>query len=407
MSPSQKKSGATNISDLKARLGLKKKPGAPGVTPPPGGSSRGLVAPPGVERKSRALSVPPPPGAAPPAPEIPDASEDPFGAMRAMASAQQAVAGPEIVVVNDGKPVESVERKSPLVRYGLTAAMIGVPLVLGLLLGNVTARSSVNDEARADAVTVGEDINRVRKGLQDVQDALLLSLQDGPGGQAFPVNDEKLTAALATDSLLPTIDPEIFRKRFYILDGGLVAQVLEFYMNVISIREMIDEHLKATANDAKAMAEGKTRIDMAKPDEKVNRYLTFYRYGIIVQADKDKEFGARMVEIGPPYCQDRKASTTGKCEDGPPIGFGTRPDATNNVGFAPTELGIAQEGSVPAEKLLPLIPTPLFESLQKGSEQSIAETAYLRRVTALNELVKNTIDLGSALAGDLAKLKVD
>src|SRR5690348_3416141 len=65
-----KKTGSRDISDLKARLGLKKGGAASqtGATPRANGASGGVVPPPG-------LNLPPPPGlapAAPPQPVIPN-----------------------------------------------------------------------------------------------------------------------------------------------------------------------------------------------------------------------------------------------------------------------------------------------------------------------------------------------
>ena len=76
MSDSSKRPGTSrDISELKARLGLKKG-GAPAPAAKNGG--QGVVPPPGV-------SLPAPPGVAPAGPVVPSAKDDPFGAMNAMA----------------------------------------------------------------------------------------------------------------------------------------------------------------------------------------------------------------------------------------------------------------------------------------------------------------------------------
>lgn len=411
MSQSQKKSGAANISDLKARLGLKK--GGPaahtGVVPPPGG---GIVPPPGVGGKAP-VAVPVPPGAQPPAPEIPDASEDPFAAMNALASARvsHAAPGPDIVIVNDGKPVESVGNRSALLRFGVPAALALGAVLVGWILGQMSANSSMSERALQDAVSVGEDIKRLRRdSLQGIQDALWKSQESAPEGKPFPVNDDKLTQALGDKALWPTIDPEVFTKRFYELDGELVATIIEFYSNVITIRELVEAHVAATKNDVKAMEDGETKLKVAKPDEDVNRYLKFYRYGVVVdipskaEAEQGKQFGARLVEIGPPVCQDRRPSETGKCPDAP-IGFGIRDLQSGGEGWGLIELGFPQDAAVPSAKLLPLIPSATFESLSKGAGPAVAEAAYLRRVAQLNELVKTTIEVGSTLEKQLGALK--
>lgn len=407
LSQSQKKSGAGNISDLKARLGLKK--GGPaardGAVPAPGG----IVPPPGASKGS--IAVPVPPGARPPQPKLPDASEDPFAAMNAMAAMQRATAAPEIVIVNDGKPVENVGNQSPLIRFGIPVGIAVVTLAAGWLFGQLSASSSLNDEAFSDAVLVGQDIKRLRQeSLQHIQDAIWKSQEKAGGGKPYPVNDEDLSKALANKSIWPALDPESFTKKYYVLDKDLVTSIVGFYSDVIAIRELVEAHVKATENDSKALGNAKQKVEAIKPDESVNRYLEFYRYGVILdvptkaEAEQGKLFGARLVEIGPPVCQDGKLSTDGKCPE-PPRGFGVREQNSNSPGWLPTEIGFGQGDTVPKAKLLPLLPNEIFESMAKGSEASVAEAAYLRRLTQLSELVKNTIDTAASLEKQLSALK--
>jgi hypothetical protein len=408
LSQSQKKSGAGNISDLKARLGLKK--GGPAAQKGAGPASGGIVAPPGVAGKS-SIAVPVPPGARAPQPKLPDASEDPFAAMNAMAAMQRAVAAPEIVIVNDGKPVENVGNQSPLVRFGIPGGIAVVMLLAGWLFGQMSANSNLNEEAFTDAATVGQDMKRLRQeSLQHIQDGLWKSQEKSGEGKPFPVNDEELTQTLANKKVWPVLDPEIFTKKYYVLDKDLVTSIVGFYSDIITIRELVEAHVKATENDSKALKESKTRIAAAKPDESVNRYLDFYRYGVILsvptkaEAEQGKAFGARLVEIGPPVCQDGKLSNDGKCPDAP-RGFGVREQNSSSPGWAPVEIAFGGGDGVPGSKLLPLLPNEIFESLYKGTEPSVAEAAYMRRVNQLNELVKNAIETGSALEKQLSALQ--
>jgi hypothetical protein len=407
LSQSQKKSGAANISDLKARLGLKKGgPAGQGAVTPPGG----IVPPPGVAGKG-SISVPVPPGARAPQPKLPDASEDPFGAMNAMAAQQRAVAAPEIVIINDGKPVENVGNQSSLIRFGIPAGIAVVGLLAGWLFGQMSATSSITEAALADGVAVGEDMKRLRKdSLENIQNALLKSQEKASGGLPFPVNDEDLTKVLADKKIWPTIFAETYTKKYYELDKELVGSIMLFYADVESLRKQIEAHVKATENDSKALKDAKTRIEAAKPDESVNRYLDFYRYGVIIdvptkaEAEQGKMFGARLVEIGPPVC-DGKISTEPKCPSGPPQGFGVRDQTTTSPGWGPMAIAFPEGANVPGAKLLPLLPNEVFEGLYKGTEPTVSEAAYLRRVTQLNDLVKSTIETGSALEKQLEALK--
>lgn len=398
MSQSQKNPGA-NISDLKARLGLKKGgPAAkPGVVPPPGG----IVPPPGLSNQAR--SVPAPPGVQQPEPEGPSVSDDPFGAMNAMAAAAQHVPrGPDIIVVNDGNPVESVERKSQLGKIGKYAALVALPFIFGSVIGQISSSAKLVNRTIDDSAILRDDIKRLRRSaLQTIQDELLRSQQRG--GNKFSANDEELTAKLGDKAILPAVDPEVpFRSNLYYLEPGMVSDILTFYSNTLIISELVQEHVKATTNDVKSMKEGAQKLELTKPDQKENRYLDFYGYGVVINIpEKDESpFGAKLVEIGPPVCQDRKPSTTGKCPE-PPIGFGIRERLGDGTGWALAEAGFPQGDAVKGKQVLPLLPTEAFEALAKGSEPAVAERSYLQRIHKLNELVQQTIALGSELESKL------
>jgi hypothetical protein len=330
--------------------------------------------------------------------------------MSAMAGMQRAAAAPEIVIVNDGKPVENVGTQSSLVRFGVPVGIAIVTLAAGWIFGQMSASSSLNDEAFADAAAVGQDIKRLRQeSLQHVQDAIWKSQEKDGAGKPFPVNDTDLTQALADKKIWPQFDPETFTKKYYVLDKDLVTSIMGFYSDVITIRELMEAHVKATENDSKALADGQLRIEATKPDESVNRYIDLSRYGVIIdvptkaESEQGKRFGARLVEIGPPVCQDGKLSTDGKCPE-PPRGVGIRDQNSGSPGWLPSEVGFGQGDNVPKGKVLPLLPNEIFESMAKGSEPSVAEAAYLRRLVQLNELIKNSIETASSLEKQLVAL---
>src|SRR6185503_716412 len=120
-----KRTGNRDISDLKQRLGLKKS--APAATGHTRGTSGGIAPPPGL--------MPPPP---PAQPVIPNAADDPFAAMNAMAAVGTVQRAPEIVIVNDGRPVENVGSSS----FGATLLKIALPAVAMLGVGVGVGRAS-------------------------------------------------------------------------------------------------------------------------------------------------------------------------------------------------------------------------------------------------------------------------
>lgn len=401
MSQTKNKSGRPDISDLKQRLGLKK--GGPASQSRGGG----VVAPPGM--KSRPASVPVPPGAKPPAPQMPSAADDPFAAMNMMAAVGTAQKAPEIIIVNDGKPVENVEGKSKAIVMAKYAGMLLVPLIVGIALGQISKSAKQVNATIAAAAGLHEDVNKIRKATQDnILDPLLRAKERGEGGATFKLNDNELTEALSDKKLWPFVDPATaFKAYMYDMDEDLRAEIMLFYSDADALVKAVEQHVNQSKNDARLIEKGQKSIVEAKPDADVNEYLymqkSFSRYGIFVkvptrdEASKGMEFGARLVEIGPPVCQDRKVSSSNTCQGGPPIGFGYRLTGAGD-GWELKEFGgPANESSVTADKLLPLVYTPVFERILKGSEPSMAELGYIQRVNDLLERATKLVEYGTSL----------
>jgi hypothetical protein len=396
LSQTKNKSGRSDISNLKERLGLKK--GGPASQPRGGG----VVAPPGM--KSRPASVPVPPGARPPAPEIPSAADDPFAAMNMMAAVGAAQKAPEIIIVNDGKPVENVEGKSRAIVMAKYAGMVLIPLIIGIALGQISKSAKQVNATISAAGGLYEDVNTIRKTTQDnILDPLLRAKERGEGG-AFKLNDGELTEALSDKKQWPFINPDTaFKAYMYDMDEDLRADIMYFYSDADALVKAVEQHVDQSKNDAKLIEKGQKSVVEAKPDEDVNEFIKkeFSRYGIFIKIPKSDDkapvtFGARLVEIGPPVCQDRKVSATNNCQGGPPIGFGYRLTGAGD-GWDLKEFGQPVGENVPADKLLPLVYTPVFERILKGSEPSMAEIGYIKRVNDLMERSQKLVEYGNAL----------
>lgn len=378
----QKRPGVRDISDLKARLGLKKKGGAP---------KRGAAAvpPPGVGG-----AVPAPPGAEPPKPQP---SADPFGAMNAAAAQAAVQRAPEIVIVNDGKPVEQVNKKVKYIGYAKLAGVVLVPLIVGITVGQISRAAKTYNKTLADARKIAANVKEIRKGLSGLRNALLT----GKEGGRYKVNDAKLTKALKDLKLVPPDINVAYGSYMYELPETTVAQVLEFYADTAKLYELVRAHVKATKNDAKSLIAVTEGRKAAIPENK----LTPYRYGILLEVPKGKaaEAGkppnAQLVELAAPICQGAdKPSTTGECP-GPPRGFRYRTGATGKWGAK--ELAAPSEQNLPAGKLIPLWPTGAMDGLVTGGKGSVAEMYYFRRVNELEEMVQRLIELGARVEDKL------
>ena len=378
-----KRTGSRDISDLKARLGLKKGAAAPttGQQQRPNG---GVVAPPG-------LNLPPPPGVAQPAqPAMPNASDDPFGAMNAMAAVGTVQRAPEIVIVNDGN-VEKVNQKSNVA----TIAKIGIPVVLGLVLGlfigQTGARASFYNSGLSDAKAIlGSKeqpstimaLKQTLSKIDTVLDEARTKKQFRPDA-ATDKELEKLVKQL-------TMDDVVFKAKQNALDPEISGQLVAFYSGVAEVRSMLDAHLKLAKADEKAYSIAKAKEGERTLDENTNKDLAGnIKYAIVVSApdDKDKtaEFGAQIVELGGVYCGD--AGPMAKCPEGEsPSAVAYRTEltaATWNKG----DLASPSADSVPTRKVLSLLGGSVRSQFIQGAEGSASELHYQRRLRSLAERI--------------------
>jgi hypothetical protein len=388
-----KRGGSRDISELKQRLGLKKAapPAAAGRTG--NGGTGGVLPPPG-------LNVPPP---QPPQPVIPNAAEDPFGAMNAMAAVGTVQRAPEIVIVHDGKPVENVAAQS----HGAMIAKIAVPaviaLIVGVVVGQIAKGANLYNEGLKDARSIlGDDrtpstVKNVKRTLSEL-DGVLDEMKTKNTFRPDAAADKKL-ADLATR--LDVKAGTVFRTASA-LDPEITGLILSFYSGAAEVKGMVDTHVKAAKSDDLALAAGKTASAAAAVKDHENAALASVnavRYGALIQAptDTDKsDFGVKIVELGPPYCGGANPVTSGKCDNNePPSAYAYR----NEPGAVWTKGELHTQGSdsVPAKKLLLLLPNGTRDALIKGGEPGASEVYYVKRLRSLTERTKKLIDEANKL----------
>lgn len=315
------------------------------------------------------------------------------------AAAQRAAVqrAPEIIVVNDGKPVEEVATKVKALGYAKMAGIVLVPLIVGVTVGQISHAAKTYNKTLRDVREISSSVKEVRKGLVGLRNALLNAKEAG----RFKVNDTALTKSLAALKLVPPNIDVAYHSYMYELPPVQVGQVLEFYSETAKLYELVRLHVKITKHDSKsliALTEGRKA---ATPENK----LTPYRYGILLDVPKGKaaEAGkppnAKLVELSAPICQGaEKPSTTGECP-GPPRGFRYRTGATGKWGVK--ELAKATEQNLPAGKLIPLWPTGASDGLIVGGKGTVAEIYYYERIKDLEEKSKLLIELGAAVEDKL------
>jgi hypothetical protein len=390
-----KRPQSRDISELKARLGLKK------AAPPAAQAAKNGVAPPGLT---------PPPGmqTQPAAPVVPDASQDPFGAMNAMAHMSTAQRAPEYVIVNDGKPVESVGASARATTIAKYAGAALAALVLGVVVGQIGAKASFFNEGISASKAILGNVGEVKKQVGKLEQLL----DEASGKNAFRF-DPELTKGLEAAATQLDIKTElIFRAKQSNLNPEIEGQLLAFYAGISELKSLLDVHIKAAKSDDLLLSTARKAADNAKMTDDRNAFLASrmpYRYGIVINnpSDEDRakgaggDYGARLVEIGPPYCSDGKLSTTNTCADGV-AGFAYR----NDAGSIWSKADIAQPGpgeATPAKTLINLLPNGAIEAFFKGTDAAVAETAYTRRLRSIADRAKKSIDEGNKLQVTLGK----
>lgn len=375
---SDKKAGSRDISELKARLGLKKGGAAAGKGNG-GQASAGVVAPPGLVPQQKG-------------PVIPNAADDPFAAMNVMAAAATVArsqdAHKEVIVVREGEHVEHLGEKSTLA----LALKIGIPAVIGVVVGFavgkiLTSRGFTEDGMRGAKAILGDKttpstVMNLKRTLFELDNVL-----DDASKNGFKPNldvDKKLKEI--TTRLDLKNEAIVFRQHAGALDGTLSGQMIAFYAGVQQVKQQLEAHNRAAVGDDILLKKGKTEADTkSMKDGPLNGQP---RYAVLVTAptenEKNPEFGAKLVEIAGYFCGGK--SPQPKCPEGQqPSGYAYRTE----VSSTPIQGDLVTTGSdsVPTKKLLQLLPNSIRDSIIKGGEPTASEWYYTRRLRALYELV--------------------
>ncbi len=392
-----KRGGSRDISELKQRLGLKK------ATTPTAGATAGRPSGPPVG------GVVPPPGLAPPPPPqpvIPNAAEDPFAAMNAMAAVGTVQRAPEIVIVNDGKPVENVGASSRGAAIAKLAAPAVIALIVGVVIGQIAKGANLYNTGLKDARSIlGDDktastVKNVKKTLSEL-DGVLDEMKTKNNYRPDTAADKQLRDLSGRLEVSDVKKTAVFRTAGAI-EPDLTGQIMSFYAGSAEVKSMIDSHIKAAIADDLALSTGKTATAAAQVKDGENATLAAVgavRYGALIQAPSEtdrSDFGVKLVELGPPYCGGAQPVTTGKCENNEAptaYAYRTEPGAAWTKG----DLQVQGSDSVPAKKLVLLLPDGTRDALIKGSEPGASEVFYVKQLRQLSERTKKLIEEANRL----------
>jgi hypothetical protein len=382
-----KKPGQRDISDLKARLGLKKTAASmPAVNPQGQPVPAPVPAPPGAEPPSPAArqAIPSPfgqPAAAPaPAPAAPpDPRRDPFAQQQAANLA--AFYGIGQALPGDANSVEATPISRPKA-WG-TIATIGIAAAVALGVGNAcgritTARVEFNRSIDA-AQSIKEEVDLLAKNLNNVADTLnasKLTAQNQP--------DFDMAAKLGALDLKKPDQQKIFHTNYYHFEDVAIDRLLNYYNSTIKLYDAITKHAKRTENDKQAIENGAKANTTAKSEK---------NYGVIINPEGGLMIGA-FAEVGSPICtQEGKTD----CGANDLKGFKFRTDPNQSWGERPVK-------GNPTQVIIPIKKSPLFNEVAAGNPDILAFRDYIGRLAEIKLLAAELTASQKEVQKDLQKV---
>lgn len=410
-----KKPGARDISDLKARLGLKQ-PAAPVGAPPGTGPAPFPGAAPAPAAAWPAMSPAPAPVPSPipapmPAPSAPHAApshapmpmgvphpmgamaapaapaapvHDPFAAMRAPAGRQF-----DLSPATDGLPTENVRSKGAVfaVVVGVIALLAGGVLGVGFGIG-MSGRRAFN-QTNAAAKRVKSEFEEMHKTVSQIATATQMSAQRLAAEKKDPAGfDPKLIEEFQKVKLDPRPDTsKLFRVDYFRMEDIAVDNLMSYYYDTIALYTEVEKHIKKSNADRQSL-----EAHAAKQGEKGPA-----NYGVVF-AGGGKLLLGNLVEIGPQVCK----GGGNECTMDQLEGFKIR--AASGAPWVDRRVSSKPEGGI----VVPLDRTPLMDAALAGSPEQARQEQYklrlgtirllLLRIAATQKQLKEALDKATARA---------
>ncbi len=348
---------------------------------------------------------------------MPNAADDPFGAMNAMAQIGTSQRAPEIVIVNDGRPVESVSAGTQAATIGKYVAIALVPFIIGIAIRGVSKDASSYNDGIKGAQYLIKDVKAVKKSLVVVRDKLAA---DGKKDRA----GKEATATLKAIKDLELRTGDVFKYKQN-LGAELAREVMDYYSSVATLQMMVNEHLETARSEDLLITAARANSEKAMlPTNDAFQKAVGYKYGVLVWNPSEEEaqssqsaFGARLVELGPPYCAGSdKVSTSGTCPDPEkPVETLSYRDAPGAVwqraDFAIPGRDLNPGAAIPPKKVLVMSPNGVLTTLvgecaggadkatEGGCQRNIggaaAEAAYRKRLTTISKRLEETVEMAN------------
>ena len=355
-----------DISDLKARLGLKRPEAAPppGAAPAPGrpgGPGPGFPPQFGGPAAGVAPAAAPQPQAAP-QPAGPPPGLDPFARMKPQAGQF------DLRTIDDGQPAANVRsgRGKATLIASVIVGLVGFALGAGMGMASV-GRANMNTANHA-AKSVKGELDSMQKTLTQIGTALAMSSQRMAKDKKEPLSyDPVLISELEKIKLDPRPDTsKIFRVDYFRLNDVVVDQLFNYYYDSIALYGETERHIKKTKADQESLSAFATK-QAAAGGEKI--------YGLVFDTSA-KIIVGNLVEVGEQVCKNGGKD----CGAADFVGFKVR----SNTG-APW-VDRKSGGKLDTDKVVPIKSTPLMEAVMSGSPDQVRNEAYKQRVANLRAI---------------------
>jgi hypothetical protein len=391
-----KKPGPRDISDLKARLGLKKTGTMPAVTqstPQPPGQQQApnplgqpaqpqyeAAPPPAASAASRPLPNPfgrpePAPQAPPPA-APPDPRRDPFAQQQQASLAAFYGINQSIPGSADALDAQPISKPKPWGKIGFILGVSAVPFIIGSWVGAISRGRSDYNTTTEQAGQIYGEVEKISKQLTAIADTINASPESRKGNV-----DIEMSAKLGALDLKKPDTVKIFHTNYQNLEPIVVERLMQYYNGTTKLLDEVAAHSKKTENDKDAL------VRMQKEGAKADK-----NYGVIVEQQGGLTL-AKFVEVGSPVCNDPSKTD---CNANELKGFQYRLDSGSGWGTRPVK-------GKPESIVMPLQQTPLFKAVAAGNPDFLAVKDYARRMAEIRQQLGQLMNSQKEVLGDLKK----
>ena len=371
----QQKPRNRDLSDLKARLGLKsgaksaEAPGPPVVAPPPGDVPAPGASPSGGGADQHAapanIGVT---AEAPATAGLQPERRNPFqpSASNALSPAGAIDAGPPIDI-----PTPRAKR-GPLLIGVIVLGLVG--LIAGYSFGRIMTSRHLYNKTVDDAGTLRSGVESLAKAVDKVLAALAESRKRNANKVTFDAKlvedldqiqqDVPISKADKASKLQPTL---LFKTNYALMDHVVVGKLFRYYSDVIRLLAAAEALVR----------HGTDNKDDLESFQKAGQEAAARKYGVVVADDLGSFYVGRLVEVGLPVCKDKKAKP-GSCTK------------ANQIGGWQIRGGRGKwsqrTGKEIKKTVIPIRPDELWRSVAIGKKGYVAFRRYLMTYQVLNRI---------------------